>query len=79
MTARTCATCVHSHSVQIMPEVNRLECRYGPPGTGGFPATQPDNWCGQHRDPLGAFTPAPVAPITTRPVPALSTRKGANS
>jgi hypothetical protein len=79
MTARTCATCAHSHSVQIMPEVNRLECRYGPPGTGGFPATQPDNWCGQHRDRLGAFTPDPVAKITTRPVPVLTTRKGANS
>jgi hypothetical protein len=76
MTARTCATCTHSHSVQIMPEVTRLECRFGPPGTGGFPPTKPDNWCGQHRDPVGAFTPDPVAKITTRPVPALTTRKG---
>jgi hypothetical protein len=59
-----------------MPEVTRLECRFGPPGTGGFPPTKPDNWCGQHRDPVGAFTPDPVAKITTRPVPALTTRKG---
>ena len=76
MTARTCATCAHRHLVQIMPGIDRLECRFAPPGVNGFAQTKPENWCGQHRDPLGAYTPDPVVKITTQPAPALTTRKG---
>lgn len=79
MTARTCATCTYSHSIEIMTGIHRLECRLGPPSIHGFAPTKADNWCGQHRDPVGAFTPDPVAKISTRPVPALTTRKGGKS
>lgn len=88
MTARTCSTCVHSHTVQIMPEVARLECRFGPPGINGFAQTKPENWCGQHREEVvpshSSLRPDPIPPLSTRSVtktttlikPALTTRKG---
>ena len=80
MTARTCATCAHRYLVQIMPEVDRLECRFAPPGINGFAQTKPENWCGQHREETAPapsiLMPSPTPKLFAPSTPALTTRKG---